>query len=148
MPEKDLIQVQRLVEDLYRAYPTEEGSVPDIALTFAEFERFPEKGRIVVFESSEGDVFGYAILVFFRSNEFGCDVIDVDELLVDEQHRNLGTGKKFFQWLESSYPKCVGFSLQTTESNISAAKLYKNIGFQRSGRNHMFKSLAKRVSSH
>jgi len=38
---KDVADVQKLVDDLFNAYPAEEGLKPKIARTFNEFMRFP-----------------------------------------------------------------------------------------------------------
>lgn len=132
----DLNAVALLVQQLYAADPGELPAHPNIESTFAEFERQPEKGKIIVIEHT-GTVVGYAILVFFWSNEFGGDIIEIDELLIDERYRNLGIGKAFFQWLDSEYPSAVGYALQTSEKNELAKKLYRSAGFVRS-RNEYF----------
>ena len=137
--------VQELVDDLYRAYPGVDGVEPDIALTVAEFERHPEKGRVIVFELN-GQPVGYAILVFFWSNEFRGDVIEIDELFIDNRNRGRGIGSWFFAWLESSYPESVALALQVSETNTAAARFYERAGFRASLNRHLFKLLRLGIS--
>ncbi|MBC7996934.1 MAG: GNAT family N-acetyltransferase [Leptolyngbya sp.] len=132
----DLSRVQKLVLQLYETDPGEYPVRPEIEKTFSEFDSHPEKGKIIVFER-DGEIVGYAILVFFWSNEFGGDIIEIDEILIERKYRRLGIGKKFFSWLDNEYSKCCGYALQTTEHNESAIALYKSIGF-RASRNEYF----------
>ncbi len=53
----DLIPVRQFVEQLYIADPSGQPGFPSIDLTFAEFERHPAKGKIIVFEQ-EGKLVG------------------------------------------------------------------------------------------
>jgi GNAT superfamily N-acetyltransferase len=110
-----------------------------IRSTFKEFTLRPEKGRIIAFEM-DNTVVGYAILVFFWSNEFGGDFIEVDELFVQEGYRNRGIGKMFFHWLEETWcGKAVGLALQTPPSNERAIAFYKRMGFSVSKNLHFMK---------
>lgn len=143
--EADLTRVQQLVDELYHAHPGRGAFAPDIRRPFTEFQQRGEKGRIVVFEHHD-QVIGYAILVFFFSNEFGGNVIDIDELVVDHRNRGTGIGSGFFKWLESEYPQCMAFSLQVAPDNPSAQKLYERTGFKLSGNNHMFKLVCRSTS--
>jgi GNAT superfamily N-acetyltransferase len=97
--------------------------------TFQEFTSKPEKGQIVVFDI-DNTIVGYAILVFFWSNEFGGDLVDVDELFVQKNYRRRGIGQLFFQWLEKSWHnKAIAYSLQTSPDNEGAIALYQRMGF-------------------
>lgn len=136
--EADLSRVQELVDELYSDHPGRGRTSPDILRPFAEFSRCEDKGRIVVFEKDK-KIVGYAVLVIFFSNEFGGDVIEVDELLVHGNHRGSGIGSRLFQWVESEYPRCVALTLQVAPDNSDARKLYDRIGFTISGNDHMFK---------
>lgn len=125
----DLNRVQNFVEQLYTTEPGERKTHPDIQLTFAEFECRPEKGEIIVFEQSN-ELIGYAILVFFWSNEFGGDIIEVDEMVIEQKSRSRGIGPAFFNWLEQGAAySCVGYALQTSAENEAAKKLSKKMGF-------------------
>ncbi len=133
----DLPTVQQFVLALY----SESMVVPKnmVQRTFEEFETHPEKGRILVFET-DGGLIGYTILVFFWSNEFGSDVIEIDELFVQEDYRSRGISTAFFSWLTKEYEsKSAVFGLQTTPANVRAATLYQRLGFVRSQNNHFLK---------
>lgn len=133
--------MQVLVDELYSDDPGHGRLQPDIAGTFAELDRFAQKGRIVVFEEG-GIIVGYAILIFFWSNEYCGDVIEIDELLVERARRKKGIGAQFFKWLEEEYaPHCVGFSLQVSQANMLATHIYEREGFQLSQNTHFLKLL-------
>lgn len=144
--EHDLASVQRYVDELYISYPGEEGMHPDIRLTFEEFSRHPDKGVIVVFEMDRR-ILGYAIIVFFWSNEFAGDVIEVDELFIEQEYRGRGAGKHFFAWLETTYPDCVALDVQVSEKNGRAIRLYESAGFKQSRNTYLLKLLSGRVGT-
>jgi GNAT superfamily N-acetyltransferase len=75
-------------------------------------------------------VIGYAILVWVWTNEFGADILWVDEVVVDQFHRGKGIGKKFFAWLQKVYGDSPAFSLLVSERNHKAKRLYQDIGFK------------------
>ncbi|MBR8833038.1 MAG: GNAT family N-acetyltransferase [Stigonema ocellatum SAG 48.90 = DSM 106950] len=138
--EADLPIVQNYVLSLYSKDPSGMEMTPKkIQNTFEEFILRPEKGRIIVFDIDK-TVVGYAILVFFWSNEFGGDVIEVDELFVQEDYRNRGIGKIFFQWLQETWhSKAVALALQTTPTNKRAMAFYQRLGFSLSKNFHLIK---------
>ncbi len=117
-----------LVDQLYESDPGEVPACPDVRLTFAEFERRPEKGTIIAFDQ-RGKLVGYAILVNFWSNEFRGDIIEIDELLIEQEYRGQGIATEFFRWLESAERNCVGYALQVSPSNQAAIELYRKSGF-------------------
>ena len=139
--EADLPIVQNYVISLYKKAPLGMEMTPmKIHQTFQEFTLKPEKGRIIVFEI-DNRVVGYAILVFFWSNEFGGDVIEIDELFVQEDYRDRGIGKTFFQWLEETWhSQAVAFALQTTPTNERAIAFYQRMGFSLSKNFHWIKA--------
>ena len=138
--EADLPMLQNHVLSLYREDSLEIEIIPkNIQKTLQEFTLRPEKGRIIVFEV-DNTVVGYSILVFFWSNEFGGDFIEVDELFVQSDYRNHGIGKAFFQLLEETWhSKVVALALQTTPVNERAIAFYKRMGFSVSKNLHFIK---------
>jgi len=129
--------LQELVEELYYTDAGPDVSVPDVSVTYRALKRKPDKGRLVVFQRDE-EVVGYAILIFFFSNEFGGDLVDIDEILVTESARGEGVGKAFFKWLARTYKKAVGWSLQVRPGNRKARRLYASQGFLASTNLHLY----------
>ena len=84
---------------------------------------------MVVIESQQ-QVIGYAVIVWVWTNEFGSDILWIDEIVIDENYRGQGIGKKFFSWLESTYGNSPAFSLLVSERNQKAKGLYQDIGFK------------------
>jgi GNAT superfamily N-acetyltransferase len=61
---------------------------------------------------------------------------------VQENYRNRGIGRAFFQWLEETWSgKAVALSLQATPTNYSAVTFYKRLGFEASPNRHLMKLL-------
>ncbi len=112
---------------------------PSIKLTMAEFERKPDKGSLIsILEGT--DLIGYAIIIFFWSNEYGGDVIEIDELYISPASRNRGVGSSFFTWLEIEYKDSArGLSLQVSPQNCQAVELYERLGFSLSPNKHLLK---------
>jgi GNAT superfamily N-acetyltransferase len=79
----------------------------------------------------DGSVVGYAILIFFWSNDYGSNIIEIDGLFVDEMARGTGFGKMFtFAWLKSNFATISkGWTLQIAHKNERAIKLYEKLGF-------------------
>ncbi|MBO3459501.1 GNAT family N-acetyltransferase [Aetokthonos hydrillicola Thurmond2011] len=140
--ESDLVIVQKYVLSLYQEDPPEMGMNSEkFHRTFKEFSNKPEKGLIIVFEQ-DNTVVGYAIVVFFWSNEYGGDFLEVDELFVQEDYRGNGIATAFFEWLEKTRSSSsIGLSLQATPSNDRAVAFYKRLGFRASSNRHLIKLL-------
>ncbi len=93
------------------------------------FRAFPNKGQIIVFEHKE-KIVGYSIIVWIWTNEFGSDVLWIDEIVVDKNYRGYGIGQTFFLWLETTYSSAPALSLLVAENNEKAKKFYSQIGFK------------------
>lgn len=134
---EDLPQVQVLVNDLYDADSNVKGLRPAISLSFSEFEKHPDKGRLIVLEQAEA-VVGYCIIVFFWSNEYGGNIIDIDELNLAAHVRGKGLGSALFAWLADEFAHAlVGFSLQVSHENHRARRFYERLGFSESRNQHL-----------
>lgn len=136
--ERDIPALQSFMDELY-AHDPNIGHLPrpDISLTFRELTARPDKGRLVVLEADNVPC-GYAILIFFWSNEYSNNVIEIDELFVDEAHRGCGIGGKFFSWLRSTFAdSSAGWTLQVAYKNEAARNLYARLGFKSSRNEHM-----------
>jgi ribosomal protein S18 acetylase RimI-like enzyme len=109
--------------------------------TFAELEKHPEKGRILIFESA-GQTAGYAILIHFWSNEYGGNKIIIDEIFVLPEFRGRGFARAFFRYLQSAYPlPAQALELEVTPDNARARKLYESLGFRPAKNTCLIKTL-------
>lgn len=138
----DLYDLQLLVDELYADDPGAR-SKANVALTFKQLTTHPENGCIVVFD--DGDrLIGYAILIYFWSNEYGGLLTELDELLVSGRNRGHGVATNFFKWLASQHREnLVGFALQVSLTNIDAIRLYEKVGFRKTGTQYMVRVLSQ-----
>ena len=138
----DLVELQALVEELYVTDTGPNADIPDVSLTYNALKASPKKGRLLVFEKADRLV-GYAIIIFFWSNEFAGDIVEIDEILVTEDARGTGVGTAFFKWLTGEYRgRAMGWSLQVNPSNKGALRLYESLGFRHSANWHLLNVFA------
>lgn len=138
--EEDYPDLTEMIFSLYREDP--EGEQMDegkIRRTIAEYRRNPDKVRIYMFRKGEENI-GYAILVYFWSNEFGGNVVTIDELYVKKDYRSGGIGTEFFTFAEKLENK-TALQLETTPSNRRVCDYYKRLGFVPSENTHLIKQL-------
>ena len=140
--ESDLVVVREYVNSLYQEDPPgQKMNVDKFDRTFWEFTSKPDKGQIVVFDLDDL-VVGYAIIVFYWSNEYGGDLIEVDELFVRKADRGHRIATMFFEWLKQTWQqKAVALSIQVTPTNDLALNLYQRLGFETSKNRHLLKLL-------
>src|SRR3989338_7719007 len=87
------------------------------------------KRTIMVFEG-EKELLGYAILINFWSNEYGGNIVYVDELFVTKEWRGKGVATNFIQYLvKKKVNNAVSLFLEVTPQNKGAEELYKRRGF-------------------
>ena len=80
---------------------------------------------------AHGAVVGYAILAPFYSNEFGGDVLLVDEICVARAERRRGLGGRFLERIKA-WAAARGVShieLVVNHDNVRAASFYRRHGF-------------------
>ena len=98
----DWSQIQRMCRDLYVEDVVGE-TMDDgkILRTLAHLVAHPDQGQawVVVVD---GRALGYAILIWFWSNEYGGLLGVVDEIWVEPEARGLGIGSGFLQALQHS----------------------------------------------
>ena len=138
----DLAEVKQMIFQLYAEDPEGEPITSEkINNTIRELSAHPEKGRLVVFRTAS-EVAGYAIVVYFWSNELGGDVLHIDELFVKESWRNRGIASRFIAAIPSIEQGTVkALQLEVTPSNQQALSYYKRLGFKSSKNSHLLKSL-------
>lgn len=131
MESRDEMKVREMINGLYREDPGhKEMQEQNIERTFSELRKFPEKGTILVIDDS-GEVIGYSTLINVWSNEYGGNVLEVDELFVVKNRRGGGISTAFLQWLiKNRFNECVSIELGTTSGNAGARKLYERLGFK------------------
>jgi len=106
-------------------------STEKITNTLNEFEKHPDKGTIMVLKNGP-NVIGYSILANFWSNEFGGNVLIIDELYIKEVYRSQGIGTNFIKHLKDiKFANAVALQLEITSSNKRARKLYESLGFKK-----------------
>lgn len=127
--ERDRAQVEEMIFGLYREDPTDQDVDREkIAATLAECALCPDKLRLLTIHK-DGEIVGYAIVLFFWSNQHGGDTLHLDELYIKEAFRNQGIGTRFMEDLPALFPKAYAISLEVTPINHRAMRLYKRLGF-------------------
>lgn len=122
--------VARMIVDLYTEDPTLKTiTEASIEKTFDAFEKHPDRGVIMVLEV-EKKIIGYAILANFWSNEFGGNIVIIDELFVQKEYRGQGIATHFLTYLrDTKFCDSVALQLEVTPDNKRARKLYESLGF-------------------
>jgi ribosomal protein S18 acetylase RimI-like enzyme len=143
--ENDYPDLLEMIISLYREDP--EGQPIDeekIRRTIAESRNYPEKLSIYMFSTGKVNI-GYAILVYFWSNEYGGNIITIDELYVKEPYRSQGIGTEFLAFAERLENKAA-LQLETTPSNSRVLGYYKRLGFVPSENTHLMRIDNKSVN--
>lgn len=137
--EADLPHVQELVDVLYQSDPNTQDVTTNVRRTFLEFESKPDKGQLIVFED-DSKIVGYCIIIFFWSNEYGGNVIDIDEICIAQDKRRSSIATDLINWLETTFADdAVGFSLEIAHHNSPAQNLAMKMGFSPVRNQHMIK---------
>ena len=79
----------------------------------------------------EGQVVGYALLVFYWSCEAGGQTVQLEELYLSERVRGCGLGSQFMEWLLREYEgSAKRFRLEVCPRNQRVKRLYERYGFE------------------
>jgi len=112
-----------------------------IHCTLQELLQHPEKGTITVFCVDEA-VVGYAIVIYYWSNEYGGNIASIDEFYVKPSWRGKGIGTSFLEYVVAVKGDSVkGLQLEVTPVNEQAFAYYCRRGFQAAKNRHLFKKL-------
>lgn len=104
--------------------------VGKVRRTLAVLGERPDKGRVRLIEHA-GERVGYLILVDFWSNEYGGDLVTIDELYLCPAWRGRGIGRAVVErLLRELGPDAVGLQLEVSPSNPAAAAFYRALGFR------------------
>ena len=128
--ENDYSYLRDMMFSLYEEDPVD---VPmteaKIKSTIHEYITHPEKIRISMICIDE-IIIGYGLIVLYWSNEFGGDIINIDEIYIKEEYRNKQAASSFINYQKTAYGGAVAMQLETTPTNIAAVRLYKRLGFE------------------
>jgi len=101
-----------------------------IEKTVAFLEKNPSRGRIILFLAS-GLIIGYSIVVYFWSNEYGGNVLLLDELFIKKEYRGKGIGTGFLKYLiTTESAECRAIFLEVIPTNVRAIEFYHRVGFK------------------
>lgn len=120
-----------LVEQLYAEDPMGKPiSLEKNHRTIETLRTKPDLGEILLLQH-EGEIIGYSILINFWSNEFGGNVLTIDELYIQPSHRGQGIASEFIKRLKAErYNDAVALQLEVTPENSRAQQLYQRLGFE------------------
>lgn len=116
--------VAEFIQNLYREDSGGKPMLPQkIQNTFNSLTSHPDRGTIMIIEHAE-EVIGYSILINFWSNEYGGNIVDIDELYIKKEFRSQGIGTNFIKHLvENKFGNLVALQLEVTPGNTRARKL-------------------------
>lgn len=123
-------QIEEMILALYEEDPV--GMAMDLRKIRATLDHcgaHPEKIRLVTIWH-EDELAGYSLVIFFWSNEFGGDILCLDELYIKKAYRRLGIASRFMQDLPQLFPGGAAISLEVTPTNEIAKTFYKHLGFE------------------
>lgn len=139
--QSDLPTIQQMADQLYAEDWNTHAVQTDVSLTYQELSLKPDKGRLITIEF-DGEIAGYCIIIFFWSNEYRGNIIEVDELFIVESHRASGIATVLLKWLKRNFAENLsGFSMQVAQSNIPMLRFSKKNGFSNARYLHLFKIL-------
>lgn len=126
----DFDRVCDLMLSLYTEDPGSKPMTKEKAMhTLETLTTKSDLGTVLVIQEN-GSIIGYCILINFWSNEYGGNIVHIDELYIQESHRSKGIGSHFIETLaKSKFANAVSLQLEVTPDNNRAVKLYKKLGF-------------------
>lgn len=141
--EQDFQELASMVFALYTEDPAGEPlSLDKIRLTVEEATAHKDKLAIWMFRRN-GTIAGYGILNFFWSNEYGGDIINIDEIYVKSEARGIGIATRFIENLSLLYPKGCALKLEASHSNKKAIHFYRQTGFEEAPNLHMIRKQSR-----
>jgi ribosomal protein S18 acetylase RimI-like enzyme len=139
---QDLPELEEMIFALYREDVYGERMCRQkVERTVQELLLYPEKGTITMFCVNEV-VVGYAIVIYYWSNEYGGNIASIDEYYVKPFWRRKGVGASFLEYVSKAKAGDVkGLQLEVTPVNERAFDYYSRHGFEPTKNRHLFKKL-------
>lgn len=108
-----------------------------VEATINEYKENSQKIKIIIILKNSY-IIGYSLLVYFWSNEYGGNILFIDELYIKKEFRNKGIGSYFLKYVENM-DDINAIQLETTPSNKRVYKYYKKMGFEDIENKHLIK---------
>ena len=127
----DFNKLNELIKSYYQEDATEKfiDSIK-IQKTIDELSSHPDKGTILIIEQKDS-IIGYCILINYWSNEYGGNLLHIDELYVIPEYRKKGIGTNLIKYLiENKFNNSIAIQVEVTALNIKAKKFYEKNGFK------------------
>ncbi|MDC6363818.1 MULTISPECIES: GNAT family N-acetyltransferase [Flavobacteriaceae] len=126
----DFATVTDLIIKLYNEDPGLIQMTKEKALgTLELLSKKADLGSVLVIEV-KGETIGYCMLINYWSNEYGGNILHIDELFIKEEYRSKGIGSQLiYRLAKSKFADAVGLQLEVTPDNARAKKLYEKLGF-------------------
>ncbi len=131
--------VSGMMKGLYSEDPSGKPMTDEKVLkTFEELTSKPEMGTIWVMEKDSALV-GYSITINYWSNEYGGNILFLDEIYILPAHRRSGIGSELIKYFKEKRPNgIVAILLEVHPDNINASNFYQRAGFRPSRYDHFF----------
>jgi ribosomal protein S18 acetylase RimI-like enzyme len=131
-----------MIYALYRGDPgTNQITGEKIGRTIRRLHSNPQRGGIIIFEEGTA-IIGYSILIFYWSNEFGGDILHIDELYVKPEYRERGAATSFLKHILQAFKnRTVALQLEVTSSNTRAMNYYQKLGFKKTLNLHLIRTI-------
>ena len=131
--EKDYSDLREMIFGLHTEDPSDNVMTEEkVKGTIRESVSHPEKLQIVMIRA-DGINVGYSIIVPFWSNEYGGNIINIDELYIKKEYRNKKIATEFMKNQEKIHrgdKTSVALQLERSPANDSAARFYERMGFE------------------
>ena len=140
--ETDLPELEDMIFSLYEKDPCGENmSVEKIRKSIRELAALPEKGSIIMFRMDQ-TIVGYAIIIYYWSNEHGGDIAFIDEICIKADWRRQGIGSSFVKHIAAIKTRPLkGIQLKVQPENVDALKFYESLDFLPLTNRSMFKKI-------
>jgi ribosomal protein S18 acetylase RimI-like enzyme len=136
--ENDTSLIQSFMKALYEESKYDRKITQDnMKSTFSALKDDSNRGNILVIEKDD-EIIGYAIVINYWSNEYGGNILHLDEIYIIPSNRHQGVGSQFMRYLiDSHFNNAVMIQIEVTKINQAPAKLYHKLGFKWSSNSTM-----------